>query len=69
MAVNSPRNQPETMFTAMRPLVRWEMVEICLASTAGCHGPGRIAAITRSFSVEASSAWLMATDSCWYSAP
>ncbi|CRX29311.1 hypothetical protein PAERUG_P54_1_London_24_VIM_2_04_13_05788 [Pseudomonas aeruginosa] len=69
MPVNSPLNQPLTMFTATRPLVSWSIVASCLATTAGCQGPGRIAAITLSFSVAASRAWLMATDSCWYSAP
>jgi hypothetical protein len=33
------------------------------------QGPGRIAAITVSRVVAAASAWLKATDSCWYSAP
>ena len=51
MAANSPRNQPDTILTATRPLLRWLMVAICLAATAGVHGPGRMAAMTFSFSV------------------
>lgn len=39
------------------------MVAICLAASAGFHGPGSNAAITLSFFVAASSAWLKATDS------
>ncbi|MND34009.1 hypothetical protein D3C80_246110 [compost metagenome] len=69
MAWNSPLNQPDTTLMAMRPLVSWSMVASCLAASAGFHGPGRMAAITLSFSVAASSAWLMVTDSCWNSAP
>ena len=69
MAWNSPRNQPETTLTATRPPVSWSMVASCFAASAGFHGPGRMAAITFSFSVAASNAWLMATDSCWNSAP
>ena len=57
------------MLTAMRPFVSSEMVAICLAAIVGFHGPGRSAAITFSVEVDSSSAWLNATDSCWYSAP
>ncbi len=40
------------------------MVAICLAATAGVHGPGRMAAMTFSFSVALNSAWLNDTGSC-----
>ncbi|SVK54274.1 Uncharacterised protein [Acinetobacter baumannii] len=69
MALNSPRNQPLTMFTAMRALERWLMVAICLAANVGFHGPGSSAAITFSFSVASSRACENDTDSCWFSAP
>ena len=69
MAVNSPRNQPETTLIDTRPPCNWLIVAICLASNAGCHGPGSTAAITFSRSVAAISAWEMVTDSCWNSAP
>ena len=69
MARNSPENQPETTLMAMRPSVSWLIVAICLAASVGFQGPGSSAAITLSLVVAASSAWLKATDSCWYSAP
>lgn len=45
------------------------MVASCLAASTGFQGPGRIAAMTLSFSVFANKAWLKLTDSCWFSAP
>ena len=57
------------MLTATRPSVSCAIVATCLAASVGFQGPGRIAAITLSLVVAASSAWLKATDSCWYSAP
>ena len=53
-----------TILTATRPLVNWSMVASCLAASTGLQGPGRMAAITLSFSVAANRAWLMVTDSC-----
>ncbi len=69
MAWNSPLNQPLTTLMPMRPPEMWSMVAICLATTAGFHGPGRMAASTFSRVVACSRAWLNDTDSCWCSAP
>lgn len=43
------------------------MLAICLAATAGFHGPGSRAAITFSFLVLWSRACEIDTDSCWFS--
>ena len=67
--MNSSLSQPETMFTAARPLEMWSAVMMNFASTPGCHMPGWTAEITLSRSVAASRARLNEVASCCLSAP
>ena len=57
------------MLTATRPLLRWLMVAICLASTEGVHGPGQHRGDHLQRLGRVQQRMLNETDSCWFSAP